>query len=59
MDELYVFGSEYAQTYKSPCDKCGREIEVSTQKDNYPEYYSVVYVRCECGGVAKFELPVN
>lgn len=59
IDELYAFGSKYAQTYKSPCDKCGREIEVSTQKDKNPECDTDVFVRCQCGGVAQFKLPVG
>lgn len=48
-----------ATTYKSPCDKCGLQIEVSTQPYTCPEFYMVVFVRCQCGGAAKFELPVN
>lgn len=59
MTDLYKFGSSYAQTYKAPCDQCGREIEVSTQQDRCPEYHTDVYVRCECGGSARFSLPVN
>ncbi len=57
-NHLYDFGSEYAQTYKKKC-KCGREIEVSTQKDSYSEYYTEVQVRCECGKSVVFKLPVN
>jgi ribosomal protein L31 len=59
MDDLREFGSEYAQTYKAKCNKCGNEIEVSTQKDGSPEYYTDVFVRCSCGGSVHFELPVN
>lgn len=59
MDDLYQFGSERAQTYKAKCNKCGNEIEVSTQKDSDPECYTDVFVRCSCGGSAYFELPVN
>lgn len=56
---LYEFGSEHAQTYKAQCGKCGAEIEVSTQRDAHPEYRTEVHVRCQCGGSAEFELPVN
>ena len=59
MDDIYEFGSEYAQTYKAKCNRCGKEIEVSTQKDGNPEYYTDVFVRCSCGGSAHFSLPVN
>lgn len=57
--DFYDFGGEFAQTYKAPCQKCGAEIEVSTQRDRDPEYYLEVYVKCKCGGAAKFTLPVN
>lgn len=56
---LYEFGSKFAQTYQALCNKCGREIEVSTQKDDHPEYYTEVHVLCGCGGTAHFKLPVN
>lgn len=58
-DNLYDFGSDVAQTYKSKCKKCGIEIEVSTQQDKYPEYYTDIFIRCSCGGSVHFELPVN
>lgn len=45
--------------YESECDQCEKSIFVETQKDNNPEYYADVYVNCDCGGFAKFELPVN
>jgi hypothetical protein len=56
--DMYDFGSEYAQTYKEICE-CGRIVELSTQTDNCPEYYTDVYVKCECGKSVHFELPVN
>jgi hypothetical protein len=58
MTDLYDFNSEFSQTYKERC-KCGRVIEVSTQKDEYPEYYINVFVKCECGESVRFSLPVN
>lgn len=57
--EIYDFGSEYAQTYAELCKKCGRKIEVSTQRDECPEYKTDVYVRCVCGESVGFYLPVN
>ena len=56
--ELYDFGSEFAQTYTEVCE-CGRTVEVSTQKDYRPEYYTEVYVKCVCGKSVPFRLPVN
>ena len=56
--EIYEFGSEYAQTFEEKCS-CGKVILVSTQKDRCPEYYTDIFVKCECGKSVKFELPVN
>jgi hypothetical protein len=58
MDNVYDFGSKYAQTYKEKCE-CGNEIEVSTQTDNHPEYKTDVFVKCKCGKSVRFSLPVN
>lgn len=58
-DRIYEFGSEWAQTYTSRCSGCGKDINVSTQKDESPEYYAEVHVRCPCGGSVVFDLPVN
>jgi len=55
---LYEFGSSVAETYKGTC-KCGKVIEVSTQRDFGPEYYTEVHVRCSCGESVEFNLPVN
>ena len=56
--DMYDFGGEFQQTYKNTC-KCGNKIEVSNQKDQHPEYYTDVFVKCGCGKSVKFELPVN
>lgn len=56
--KFYDFGGEYAQTYSETCE-CGRVIEVSTQIDDYPEYYTDIYVKCDCGKSVAFSLPVN
>ena len=55
---MYDFGGDSAQTYSESCE-CGRVIEVSTQTDNCPEYYTDVYVKCVCGKSVAFLLPVN
>ena len=57
-DDIYDFGSIYAQEYIEKCE-CGEEINISTQQDNSPEYIISVYVRCKCGKSVKFKLPVN
>ena len=56
--ELYDFDEEYAETFREKCE-CGEVLEVSTQKDRHPEYYTDVFVRCKCGKSVKFNLPVN
>lgn len=55
---FYDFGSDVAQTYKEKCS-CGEVIEISTQRDNGPEYYTYIYVKCRCGKSVPFSLPVN
>lgn len=56
--DMYDFGGEFSQEYKKACE-CGNIVEVSTQKDECPEYYTDVYVKCVCGKSVKFQLPVN
>lgn len=58
MNRMYDFDKECAQTYTKICE-CGEKIEVSTQEDNNPEYYTYVYVKCKCGKSVEFILPVN
>ena len=55
---IYDFGSPWAQTYKERCE-CGRDVEVSTQKNENPEYITSIYVHCVCGRSLPFNLPVN
>jgi len=58
MCDVYDFDGEFGQIYIKKCT-CGKEIEVSTQQDEHPEYYTDVYVRCVCGKSVRFTLPVN
>lgn len=58
-DDFYDFDKEESQTYSGKCNKCGHITLVSTQKDRCPEYYSDIFVKCDCGGSIKFKLPVN
>lgn len=45
--------------YLGHCEWCDASIEVLTQEDGKPEYYTQVYVRCVCGEYLEFRLPVN
>lgn len=56
---FFDFGSVHSKTYESKCDKCGKVIFVSTEKDDCAAYYTEVQVKCDCGGKAVFMLPVN
>jgi hypothetical protein len=56
---MYDFGGGCDQTYSERCSDCGRIHEVSTQRDQNPEYYTDIFVRCTCGGSVEFNLPVN
>lgn len=53
------FNGEYSQVYKSECENCGAVVEISTQRDDWPEYYTNVFVKCYCGASVYFSLPVN
>ena len=44
--------------YKETCN-CGNDIIVYTQRNSCPEYETEVYVKCQCGQVVEFILPVN
>jgi len=48
---------KYEYTHK--CPTCENIIKVFTQKDNYPEYYTDVFIQCYCGELLQFVLPVN
>jgi hypothetical protein len=45
--------------YEQECSCCGLKKQVLTQRDDHPEYYTYVYLRCQCGEYIQFELPVN
>ena len=46
---------EYIQ--KCPC--CDLEQEILTQNDNFTEYHTEIYLKCQCGEYIEFVLPVN
>ena len=51
---------DFQEEYIEKCDNCDKEYKVRTQKDVNPEYYTNVYVKCDCGDYwVEFELPVN
>jgi len=56
--DVYDFGGSCSQVYMAECE-CGREIEISTQEDEHPEYYTDVFVKCVCSKSVKFNIPVN
>jgi len=45
--------------YKESCKYCGKEHIICTQRDDSPEYYTDVYIKCSCGKFVEFNLPVN
>jgi len=53
--------NEYSlkQLYKSNCNSCNKKYEIYTQKDCDPEYYTDIYVKCDCSNLVHFCLPVN
>ena len=55
---MHDFGGKYSQVYSNTCE-CGKVFEVSTQEDAHPEYYTDVFIRCECGKSVRFTIPVN
>lgn len=44
--------------YHSSCE-CGKIHTVLTQQDRSPEYYTNVFIKCDCGEYVLFDLPVN
>jgi len=38
---------------------CGNKHRILTQRDNFPEYETEIYLLCECGEYVEFILPVN
>lgn len=44
--------------YGKICD-CGRAYSVLTQKNDFAEYETEIYLLCSCGEYVEFILPVN
>jgi len=50
---------EYSSyNYKQECE-CGKVHIVLTQRPDFPEYETEVYILCDCGKYIEFILPVN
>ena len=45
-------GQQYSYTEK--CECCGLEQTMLTQKDDFPEYVTYVYLLCQCGEYIEF-----
>jgi hypothetical protein len=45
--------------YEKECSCCGIKQEILTQRHNFPEYETEVYLKCQCGEYIEFILPVN
>lgn len=41
------------------CHQCGKEHIIYGQQGNDPEYRDDVYLKCNCGHLVHFSLPVN
>jgi len=44
--------------YMQICN-CGKKHQILTQRHDFPEYETEIYVLCDCGEYVPFELPVN
>lgn len=49
--------SRYKYEQKCPC--CQLITSVLTQRDNYPEYITEIFIMCMCGEYLELNLPVN
>jgi hypothetical protein len=49
----------YRSEYHKTCECCGLDQLILTQKDNFPEYETEIYLQCQCGEFIEFTLPVN
>ena len=45
--------------YIQTCSCCGSIQTILTQRDNFPEYETEIYLKCQCGEYIEFILPVN
>lgn len=45
--------------YQENCDVCSQIINISTKKNDDAEFYTNVYVQCDCGNWIEFEVSIN
>lgn len=45
--------------YKQVCPCCHMEQKILSQRNNFPEYETEIYLECQCGEFIEFVLPVN
>ncbi len=45
--------------YFKKCSCCGLQQTILTQDSNSNEYYTEIYLQCQCGEYIEFILPVN
>lgn len=57
--ELKEIWEHHRHSYIKKCSCCDCEQEILTQRDDFPEYYAEIYLKCQCGEFIEFELPVN
>jgi len=58
-EELDTKDFNYSQEYIKTCSVCDKKHKLLTQKDECPEYYTEISLRCDCGEAINFSLPVN
>ncbi len=45
--------------YIKECSCCGIKQTILTQDSSSNEYYTEIYLQCQCGEFIEFKLPVN
>lgn len=45
--------------FSQSCPTCDQHYTILSQKDDEPEYYTIIFTYCECGELLKWSLPVN
>lgn len=45
--------------YTKKCDLCEMDNTILSQRHDFPEYETEIYLQCQCGNYIEFILPVN
>jgi len=56
LEEIY---KNHRNSFIQKCSYCGLDQEILTQDDDFAEYHTEIYLRCQCGEFIEFILPVN